>query len=226
MTQTTKLNVKKRGPLCKALRCPHATDNEVSALHTCKGCPGPAFFCEYHECNTKCPFFSKGDVRCRLCIGASDEPSHQATSVVHLDALASTDKVESQTLDTADRPDDPIDDYANSADATLAQRDPTAGVRAERVNLPQEALEPVRKLLSFFVTLEVNEFALVRYLLNGGNLNTYAIVNNTRRQYVFEDMKRIMAKSPELRAIVKERKQPNGRLLHGHRGSAFQMDLF
>lgn len=165
----------------------------------CAGCPGPKWFAAHRSCH-KCRFDGAGDGRCAICAGAGDEPSHNGASHVYIDATPDMGgRVLEARLDT--------------------------GISPARIALGEEAEEAVRRLMAFFTALTESEFSLVKWLLSGGNLNTYALANNTRRQYVFRDVKDLMRRSPEIRAIVKERKQNNGRILKPRRGAAAEQSL-
>lgn len=187
-----------QGAKCARIGCPLLAQGGGAA---CRDCPGPDFFGRHHEC-TKCRYHGLGDPRCLVCAGPSDTPSHKGASHVSIDAMPDGgERMLMSRLDTAARP------------AALAMTDGEADV--------------ARRVMSFFVALELDEFALVRHLVAGGNLNTYASINNKPRQYVWKMAKAMIAKSPEIRSIVRERKQPNGRVLtRGGRNSPFQQSLF
>lgn len=215
----------KRKVACRDVKCPVLSSRDKTP---CAECPGPDFFTRHHECrdrNGDCRFFQKGDPRCLICPGPSDEPSHKGASHVGIDA----------TVDAGNRLlcDRVGADEENEAAVASIESVGEEALMAERLEdarpsalaLSEECADVARKLLGFFMALEMDEFALVKHIMNGGNLNTYALANNTRRQYVWKMAKKMIAKSPELRAIIRERKQPNGR-----RKSAadrfFQMTLF
>lgn len=133
---------------------------------------------------TKCAFHGKGNGRCAICAGPSDEPNHHGASHVSIDAM----------------PDGGV--------RLLSSRLET-GISPARIALSEEGEDVARRILSFFITMSLDEFALVKHLLAGRNLSTYASINNKPRQYVWNAAMKMMRRSPEMRAIVKERNRPS-----------------
>lgn len=196
-TKTTTTARRGRDAACARIGCPILGEADRAR---CASCPGPDFFTRHHECG-KCRLNGKGDPRCIVCAGPSDTPSHKGASHVSIDAMPDGGERMLRTrLDTKER-------------HTLA-------------GLSDAEVDAARRMLLFFASLELDEFALVKHLLAGGNLNTYASINNKPRQYVWKMAKRMMEKSPEARCLVKERKQPNGRVLVRDKASPLQMTLF
>ena len=193
----TKRTASRKGKACADIGCPLANGEDGDA---CRDCPGPGFFAQHHECD-KCRFHGKGDRRCVACLGPADMPSHGGASHVSIDAMPDGgERIMEQRLDTSAAP--------------------------ARIDLSEGESDVARRVMAFFVALELDEFALVKHLVAGGNLNTYASINNKPRQYVWKMAKAMMARAPEIRAIVKERKQPNGRILAPRGASPFQLSLF
>lgn len=197
-TTGTKGTAPGNGAACAAIKCPLAGQGDGAA---CRDCPGPDYFARHHECD-KCRFHGRGDARCVICPGPPDDPSHKGASHVSLDAMP------------------------DGGERTLGRRIDTSEAHALSGMTDGEA-EAARRVMCFFVGLEADEFALVKYLVvSGGNLNTYAAVNNRTRQDVWKMAKAMMRRSPEIRAIVRERKQPNGRVLGPRAGNPLQLSLF
>ena len=216
-----------REATCESVGCPY-----VGVAERCRECPGPAFFTQYHECINKrgeCQFYNKKDQRCIICPGPSNEPSRRGVGVVSFDAMVDGgNALQRERIDAAEDEEAAAEaaaDAIDAADAVCAEGVETR-IRPGGLALSEEAADAVRKVMGFFASMEVGEFALVKHLLAGGNLNTYALCNNTKRQYAWNMVMRMMRRSPELRAIVKERKQPNGRVLSQGGEDPRQMMLF
>ena len=198
---------------CAAVKCPYAEAG--SPTDRCAECPGPAYFRSHHSCH-KCALDGKGDPRCGICAGPSDEPNHKGASHVYIDGLEQG--ASEAVLEGA------MSARREGAPAAGPEADPEAAVE-EYVRA--EAEEAARRVLHFFAALDIGEFAIVKHLLAGGNLNTYALVNNRTRQDVWKQAIRAMRRLPELRAIVKERRQANGRAAPAaRRENPMQMTLF
>lgn len=181
---------------CVKANCPFAEKSD----ERCVQCPGPGYFASNHDCH-RCFLGGAPDERCRICKGPSDEPSHKGMSVVSIDAMA-----------------------AGDGDGLLRARIDTKTSHSFLSLTPGEE-EVARRVSSFYLALEADEFDLVKHLVNGGNLNIYASIHNTTRQRVWNMAMKMMKRSPEIRAIVKERKQLNGRILRPKGSDARQMTL-
>ncbi len=203
MAQTTKQTRSRargagaRTARCADIGCPMAVED---GAEECRDCPGADFFTRHHECG-KCRFDGRGDRRCVVCQGPSDEPSHKGASHVSIDAMPDGGtKILQSRIDTS------------IPHAPLAMSEGESDV--------------AHRVMAFFTALSLDEFALVKHLVAGGNLNTYASVNNKPRQYVWNTMKAMLGRFPEIRVLVKERKQPNGRKPRQYRDNPLQMMLF
>ena len=221
---------KAREASCEGMGCPY-----IGVAEKCRDCPGAAFFAQHHECVTaqgECRFHGKNDQRCLICPGPCDEPSRKGVSVTSFDAMVDGgNALQRERVGAAEDEEATAEAVADSMDAhdEIRQKQIETNLRPSGLALSEEAADAVRKVLGFFASMEVKEFALIKYLLSpgaNGNLATYASINNMPRQYVWNMAMRMMRRSPELRVIVKERKQKNGRILGARRGDAMQMTLF
>lgn len=242
--------------LCRELlKCPYSKEYPDPAdLLICRSCPGPKYFLSgsgLHEC-TKCKLFKLKDFdeRCKICKGAAVEPNHHGENTVSIDSFG---RIPGKPLCLGGSPScialSPEDtDKARAALRFFTGLDELTfgyvrgtlhgGELMALYDVSDERKAALAKAQSFtsgvekrvadvFLSMTQDEFAIVKHLLSGGNLNTYATVYNTKRQYAFNKMRELMRRShPEIRAIVKERKQLNGRTLKRAFSKDAQMGLF
>lgn len=234
---------------CESVNCPFFGRGNA---RVCAKCPGPNFFIEHHSCHS-CPFKredGKPDRRCVICPGPSDEPNHHGESHVSIDAMGGAIPGKPLCLDGSPASLDLTTDDAEKAREALrfftGMDELTFGYVRGTIHggelmalydVSEERKAALDKAQSFtsgvekrvadvFLSMTQDEFAIVKHLLAGGNLNTYATVYNTKRQYAFNKMRELMRRShPEIRAIVKERKQLNGRTLKRMVAKGGQLDL-
>lgn len=234
---------------CESIKCPVL--NSASAK-LCAACPGPNFFIEHHTCHN-CRFQGRNghaDPRCAICPGPSDEPNHHGESHVSIDAMGGVLPGKPLCLDGSpacialspadtDKARAALRFFVGMDELTFGYVRGTlhGGELMALYDVSDERKAALAKAQSFtsgvekriadvFLSMTQDEFAIVKHLLSGGNLNTYATVYNTKRQYAFNKMRELMRRShPEIRAIVKERKQLNGRTLKRMVAKGGQLDL-
>ena len=234
---------------CESINCPFL---KGAGAKVCASCPGPNFFIEHHSCHA-CPLkgaSGKPDKRCFICPGPSDEPNHHGEIHVSIDAMGGALPGKPLCLEGSPACIDLSPEDTERARAALrfftGMDEMTFGYVRGTIHggelmalydVSEERKAALAKAQSFtsgvekrvadvFLAMTQDEFSIVKHLLAGGNLNTYATVYNTRRQYAFKRMNVLMRRShPEIRAIIKERKQLNGRTLKRMVSKGGQLDL-